>query len=602
MAKDVIARLRVEHQQWDEGMRRAKSGVDNLKKGTSGMEALMGGAIKKVGAMAAAWASVEVAGKAFNKLIAGSQTLTDEWGRTMQASTRVLDGFFESLAQGSFQSFLGGLDDMIAKAREAYDAIDALGTYDIFSGPLKAKYEYEITKLKYEIRAGVGNADEKKAEIRTIEEKMLTLSNKESTLSGSAASKLLASFTNSKGGIDMLEELFKSGDQAQNVALAKYEELKNKYSHTEEYDKVVGTTAWGGTIMGKGESTVWVNDEIREQAETLKAFGELGDEKLQEVAKLFIRQYRAGAEVYAKKMENLETLRYNGPGGGGGNKTFSVQKFEQPKLLESLDMGITTSMAELKRMLSEAQSDLLDATTSQAMDAANAMIAELTARIEAQPIALRLNVPESEIVRVQSLISDMSEKIRNDITPIEITDMAGGQEAKPLKSVEDQIKAIQGGLNKTTDAFGTMGAAMQMLDDPAAKVAGIVMQAIANVAASFAQALNGARDPWSWIAAAIAGTATMISTVAAIKSVTAGTYAEGGVITGGPHTGDAIPIMANAGEIILNASQQQAVASQLQPRESENRVSYVTGENILLGLNNHLRRTGRGEIITSRSR
>jgi hypothetical protein len=196
----------------------------------------------------------------------------------------------------------------------------------------------------------------------------------------------------------------------------------------------------------------------------------------------------------------------------------------------------------------------------------------------------------------------MSEKIRKDIKPIEITDMASGQETKPLKSVEDQIKSIQGGLNKTTDAFGTMGAAMQMLDDPAAKVAGIVMQAIANVAASFAQALNGARDPWSWIAAAIAGTATMISTVAAIKSVTAGTYAEGGVITGGPHTGDAIPIMANAGEIILNASQQQAVAGQLQPRESENRSPYVTGENILIGLNNHLRRTGRGEIITSRSR
>lgn len=602
MAKDVIARLRVEHQQWDEGMRRAKSGVDNLKKGTSGMEALMGGAIKKVGAMAAAWASVEVAGKAFNKLIAGSQTLTDEWGRTMEAGARSVDYFFESLTRGSFQGFLSGLDSAIDKARELYDAMDNVGTFDIFAKAQRATYMADIREARYKIRAGEGNAEEQKKIIKDREAKLEKLMQQEISVVDDAVLKSFQTITNSNTGMEMFRDLVFNEVSPEKRQARANDMAKKLYEQYATYTpgQVLGTSTWGS--FSTSDKTVWSNKEMEELYYIYKRFGEEGDETLKAMVALWDRRENARGSLSQMRQENLETLRYNGPGGGGGNKTFSVQKFEEPKNLESLDMGITTSMAELKRMLSEAQSDLLNATTSQAMDAANAMIAELTARIEAQPIAIRLNVPESEIVRVQSLISDMSEKIRNDIKPIEITDMTGGQETKPLKSVEDQIKSIQGGLNKTTDAFGTMGAAMQMLDDPAAKVAGIVMQAIANVAASFAQALNGARDPWSWIAAAIAGTATMISTVAAIKSVTAGTYAEGGVITGGPHTGDAIPIMANAGEIILNASQQQAVASQLQPREPENRDPYVTGENILLGLNNHLRRTGRGEIITSRNR
>ena len=38
----MIARLRVEHQQWDEGMRKAQKGVDDLQKSTGGMDAMMG--------------------------------------------------------------------------------------------------------------------------------------------------------------------------------------------------------------------------------------------------------------------------------------------------------------------------------------------------------------------------------------------------------------------------------------------------------------------------------------------------------------------------------------------------------------------------------
>lgn len=591
----MIARLRVEHQQWDEGMKRAQKGVDDLQKSTGGMDAMMGKAMKRMGAMAAAWASVEVAAKAFNKTIAGSQTLTDAWGRTMQASTRVVDGFFESLAQGSFQSFLGGLDSMIAKAREAYDAIDTLGTYDIFAGPLKAKYEAEIRKLKYEIRAGVGNADEKKAQIREIEDKMLGLAGRESQLSGSAASKLLASFANAKGGMGTLEELFMSGDQAQNVALAKYEELRRKYSKKVEVEKVVGTTSFGMPMMGKGEVTQWASEEIREQAETLKTFGEMSDEKLQEVASLYVRQYRSQAEVYAKKMENLETLRYQGPGGGGGAKEYAAQKFDVSDIGKS-GLGLTSSMAELEAQLAEWQKKLKEATTSAGMQAAEEMILELQAKIEAQPIALRLDLPEEEVAGITQTMQDLGERIRNDIKPLKIK-----IDPKPLENTDKMVQGMGDHLDGVSRSVGAMGQAMQMLEDPSAKVAGIVMGAIANVAQSFSVALASEKNIWTWMAAAISGAATMTATISAIKSATAGSYAEGGVVRGGAFAGDAVPIMANAGEVVLNAAQQQNLAGQLQPRDmGGDRQPYVSGEMIWLGLNNYAKRTGKGEVVTTR--
>lgn len=72
--------------------------------------------------------------------------------------------------------------------------------------------------------------------------------------------------------------------------------------------------------------------------------------------------------------------------------------------------------------------------------------------------------------------------------------------------------------------MNTPGGAIGSLD-PSAKVAGLVMQAIGNVALSFSQAMATPKDPWSWIALAAAGTATMISTIAAIHSASGYTKA-----------------------------------------------------------------------------
>ena len=78
-------------------------------------------------------------------------------------------------------------------------------------------------------------------------------------------------------------------------------------------------------------------------------------------------------------------------------------------------------------------------------------------------------------------------------------------------------------------------------------------------------------------------------------------HAAGGFVIPGDDYADRTLIAASSGELILNKAQQGAVASMLSQKEQGyGGQPYVSGEQIFLGLNNYLRRTGRGEMLTAR--
>ena len=186
---------------------------------------------------------------------------------------------------------------------------------------------------------------------------------------------------------------------------------------------------------------------------------------------------------------------------------------------------------------------------------------------------------------------------------------------KAMKAVQKNIDKQMKDVGKIGDewsdvasAIGAVGNAMAGIEDPAAKVLGIVAQAIATVALTFSKSLAGTVTPWDWIAAAAAGTATMISTISAIHSATG--YAEGGMIKGNSYSGDNLMaqgpnglIGLNAGEIVLNHAQQSNLATSLQGggMQNFNLTATIKGEQIRLALNNNGRRTGRGEYVQSRN-
>ena len=181
-------------------------------------------------------------------------------------------------------------------------------------------------------------------------------------------------------------------------------------------------------------------------------------------------------------------------------------------------------------------------------------------------------------------------KIELDVTTGNISNVA----KDAAKATDEWQQAVS--------AVGQLGGALQGLEDPSAKVAGIIAQAIANIALTFATSLKGTVTPWDWIAAAISGTATMIGTISAIKSATKGNYANGGKVPGNSFSGDnmrgVLPngdmVGLDSGELILNRAQQNTIASQLQGGAANIRVQgFVKGHDILLAGSNYALSTGK---------
>lgn len=182
--------------------------------------------------------------------------------------------------------------------------------------------------------------------------------------------------------------------------------------------------------------------------------------------------------------------------------------------------------------------------------------------------------------------------------------------AGKLSPIVDVGKKTKESWKDAAKAVASVGSALEGLEDPSAKIAGIVGQAVANIALGFAQATasDSKLGVFGWIAAIAGGLGTMISTIAAIKSATKG-YAEGGIIQGTSYSGDNIranggEIGLNAGELILNKSQQATVAHHLLSNEQRGwsgGIPYVTGDKIVLGINNWGKKNGKGELVFSRT-
>ena len=178
----------------------------------------------------------------------------------------------------------------------------------------------------------------------------------------------------------------------------------------------------------------------------------------------------------------------------------------------------------------------------------------------------------------------------------------------PIQESKQSVEAIATAAKNTATVVGTIGQAFNAIEDPAAKVAGTVAMAIAQVALAYGQAM--AADPtlktsiYGLIAGAAAAMISMTTTIANIHSSTG--YAQGGMIKGTSYSGDNIGglvdgshlVGLNAGEVVLNASQQNMLAQNLQGDGGGMRiVGVLKGHDMALMLDRWGMTTGRGELL-----
>jgi hypothetical protein len=171
-----------------------------------------------------------------------------------------------------------------------------------------------------------------------------------------------------------------------------------------------------------------------------------------------------------------------------------------------------------------------------------------------------------------------------------------------MEKMTKAAKQQQMAFNMGAEAANNLGAAFSQMEDPAARAAGTVIQAISSIALGFAMASvqAGALGPFGWIAWLAAGTAALATTISTVHSLTG--FANGGIVGGNSYSGDNVfagNAMVNSGELILNHAQQNAVASELQSGPRAIQVTgRLRGSDIVLSIDRELQQSGRGQLLT----
>jgi hypothetical protein len=621
--RDYLFRAKADTSNYDANLAKASQTLNKFQKENYSA----GGVIKQMTSQlvvsAAKFASFGAAVSGAMKLtkdaFMASEASVDEWGRTMAASKSLYEGFLTSLNTGDISGFLSRIDQIVSAARAAYDELDKLGSMQTIQAPKVSAQQAEIQRMQAMLRTGryiapaAGSGMKASGEsgrlltpqeMKNIQQhlqngmdNMVSLVGREVKQTGVAIDAIYARFGKELG---MSEKEFREGTSSW-AAFTKRMELANRYRQWENANSSTSVGMSGGlSVYGSGGSNPYAAykgwDVFRVDGERYKELVQLIQQRDAQAASMY------GQQANAYRAINRADSRINGRGGGGGRGGSGSLLEGGVKGLAALDgvsIRTTESMKDLQDQLSQFREALASATNAAEYNAAAAGISDTQQRIAVQGSAMRLGVSTGSFLDMNKRMND---SLRSQLQPITFDKVP----EEIINQHEQAAKEVAGSWQDAAQAVNSVGSALAGLKSPAARVAGIVGQAIANIALGFSKAMDkeGDKGVWFWIASAASGLATMISTISAIKSATSG-YADGGIVKGNTYSGDQIygGAFVNAGELVLNRAQQSTLASALQGGGSQggsNSQPYVSGEQIYLGLNNYLARSGRGELITTR--
>lgn len=358
---------------------------------------------------------------------------------------------------------------------------------------------------------------------------------------------------------------------------------------------LTGSGGSGGGKTGGGGSTA-IAKELNPMQQAQKEISALTEEALtadearRKVIKEEIADLQKQVEAY-KQIQDYVT-------GKGAAAQVSEAKVNKPLTVDEMRAKAQADMeAQNTSVDSSIFSALLKDSVKSGVDVGNLLD---SANLEIQA---GIDVPDETWQAILDKYNELKEAIGEE--PIKIDFESG-------KITEDGKKADKA-WQQAASAVKSVGSAFSQIEDPGVKAIGTVMQAIASIALGFAQAAS-AKDTtasgWAWLAWLAAGTAAMATTIATVHSLTG--FAEGGIVKGNSYSGDNIGglvdgsqfVGLNAGELVLNASQQGTLAEALisgsNQGGSRSSTPYVTGEKIVMGINNYGRRAGLGELVFSK--
>ena len=566
---DIITRLVMKSDAFDANLKRAKGSVNSFQNDISNMAKTAGaGVLKFAGTIGVAVGAYE----GFNKLMNSSQTLSDEYNRTIEGLKGAVDNFFYSLGSGDWTPFFNGLDETIRKAREAYNAMDQLGntkmSYGYFNMKNQAEFQKQITILK-DKDSTEAQKDEAQKRLDAVLKDQREIVDQLDRRSTEAVQALVAASTGiSAADVSMVSvdrisrfDVSAMGDAEKKRAEKEYQYFKNvEAALRKKYTKV--ETVATGAGMNRSWSTIKTLDYesynkamapmIAKYQDAIVYNGMLVKESDEWLKKL----YGIRSEAFAAKQAYESMTKSANRASQAGRKDPKEDKDEK---------NLKDTLAWYDAEISRLNKELMSATTMQARSAIQTTINELEKKKVNIKIVVKKIVFEEEHGKEKEGQPSINRpgnqfglnhkspdfKLPKFKSPIKKDDVKLNEEyAKSLGLIGSVMGNLSGVTNDSASAYLQWGA--NVLSSISMAIPLIAKLTTAKTAEAAAEAASSAaKVPFvGWMAAAGAA----LSVVAAMASIPK--FAKGGIVPGISFAGDKVPAMLNSGEMILNGSQQ----------------------------------------------
>lgn len=531
---------------------------------TKAFEQAAGTVASTVGKLAGAFGVAMGGAEAFERVIRGSQTTSDEFDRVMRSVKATVDSFFTALSTADFTAFSYGLGEIISKARAANDALDQLGnttmSYGYFSSKERATFmdALKVLRDKNSTEADLKAAE---AQMRQSLESLQSMTEVYAKRSAETMSSLVVEGTLLSAGqitqarIDDVLRLDVStmGNEEKAALDKRYEEYRKTLEEVKaKYSRDTYVIGSGGARVKNGPEIVDM-EGFEKAMEPINAMyldaivykamlDKNNDEWLQQlinISRAANDARRSLAKMYNQQREGL-------------NAANTTRK-------ERLTGGVPKSIGGGKKKPAYIDVGL---TEMQGIGSVGVADSALSTEIELPVDALEEYRQKMEQVRKkQEQMADGA--------------MYAGQMFSAMGSMAAQMgnKALAGMLN-------SFSAVSQMV---------VQLQALAT-----AQGVtNALKLPWP---ASLGAIATVLSTVATIWSSL--NFAEGGIVPGRNYM-DGITARVSSGEMVINEADQKRLYDAIHTGNvggGGGGRMVVNGEQIVEVINNYGRRTGRGRL------
>ena len=614
--------------------------------------------VPKLGAMSVAIAGVTGALKVAKDAFFASEANLDEWGRTVDASKAVYEGFLTSLNTGDISGFLQRIDQIISAAREAYDELDRLGTQRTIDSPRLNAQRAENERFRAMLRTGryIAPTDGRKATMkegqlltqsqldkisRMLENGMKNVNNITKSEIQQIRASINALYKKEAANLGMSLKEFKKGTSSMSALderIAGY----NKYQKTQrEIDMAKRSVAIASAEGLTVDEKTYEKARQTNPYERYKAWGVFKDsgETMTKITELVTQMTNLQTQVTNSTAQGYRNINRvegitvgGGRSGGGGGR---IGGTPAPDV-------VIDPLAGIKFQQTEFDGGVMNSEFG-------AMVTELAAKYFKQTFDESIRNMDSETVKslmqTTETVNDVFKNVDiNKPEPLD-RDRDKADDKKQGRQDNDISKLAKGvgALSNIAGAFQNMGVELpEGLTKTISVIQSLitVVQSVQTIISLFSTGSQTANTVALGLNTGAIGalTAAMSANTAsnfipflanggiAGNMVNSRRFAHGGMVVnsqrfayggqvsgiskraadgfvgGNNYSGDLIPIAVNSGELILNRAQQGNLASQLSGMGmSAMRLSCkVNAKEMEFILNHQASDTSRGRYLTSK--